>query len=524
MTDTAGQAREFEPGSSFDGFTIDRQIGEGGMARLYLAHDESGRQRVLKVPRRTLGADPVAVVAFENELRLARYLEDFPNADMPVSQSGSERHYLVMDYIEGTDLWTHLRERGCLGEAEAIALAKKIVRAMAELHRRRIMHLDIKLSNIMVTSDGEVRLIDFGLANHLDLPDHIYESFQEPKGTPAYIAPEQFYGVRDEPRSDLYSIGTMLYEMTTSKLPFPDAHSVLDVISRIRRVPVSPRQYRPELSEAFATLVLTCLQNLPDRRFASMDALYTALEQIEPAAGAPAVVPAATVRAPMSLMTGGKLLARLTGRFWRAVRSAEGDKLDEIKAWIAEHQARRISRYRIVAALDSDSGERAMALNREILAQAIRQAGLQPSIITVLTVLRDHNVALADERERKELNAAYQEARRAMTQVIAGVARGDLSIGINIRSGDPVEAIAGCVADYEADLLVIGARERRALSRFVLGSTAYKVLTTINCPIFVVQEAAVRKARPLPSGTPLAATAAPVSTPAADLAPASYIG
>ena len=516
MTDTAGQFSVFEPGSNFDGFTIEKQIGEGGMARLFLAHDESGRQRVLKVPRCTLDVDPVAVVAFENELRLARYLEDFPHAYMPVSQSGGERHYLVMDYIEGTDLWTHLREQGCLGEAQAIALAKKIVHAMAELHRRRIVHLDIKLSNIMITRDGEVRIIDFGLANHLDLPDLIYESFQEPKGTPAYIAPEQFFGVRDEPRSDLFSIGTMLYEMTTSKLPFPDAHSELGVINRIKGDAVSPCHYRPELSEGFASLVLTCLQNVPDRRFPSMDALYSALDQIEPAAAAAA--PAAAAPAPISAMIGGKLLARLTGHFWRAVRSAEGDKLDEIKAWIAEHQARRTPRYRIVAALDNDSSERATVLNREILAQAIRQARLQPSIITVLTVLSDHNVAFAaSERERKELNTAYQEARVAMTRVIADSARDDLPIGINIRSGEPVDAIAGCVADYEANLLVIGARKRRAMSRFVLGSTAYKVLTTIKCPIIVVQEDATRKARALPAEPTLTAA------PSADRAPASYI-
>ena len=123
------------------------------------------------------------------------------------------------------DLLTHLREAGFLSEEEAVSLIRKIVLAMSELHQRRILHLDLKLSNVMITSDGNVRLVDFGLANHLDLPDLIYESFPEPKGTPAYIAPEQFIGVRDDPRSDIFSIGTMLYEMTTGKLPFPDART-----------------------------------------------------------------------------------------------------------------------------------------------------------------------------------------------------------------------------------------------------------------------------------------------------------
>lgn len=525
MAEASGQVPEFEPGSSIDGYTIERQIGEGGMARLYLAHDENQRRRVLKVPRRTLDVDPVAVISFENELRLARYLEDFLHAYMPVAQHAGERRYLVMDYIEGTDLWTHLRKRGCLCEAEAIALAKKIVRALAELHRRRIVHLDIKLSNIMITPEGEVRLIDFGLANHLDLPDLIYESFQEPKGTPAYIAPEQFFGVRDEPRSDLFSIGTMLYEMTTSELPFPDARSELGVISRIKRAPVSPRQYRPELSRDFATLVLTCLQNLPDRRFASMDELLTALEQIEPVS-APAAT-AAIAAAPVPVVASDKSMARIAGRLWRALRNAQGGNLDEIKAWIARHQSHRLSRYRIVAALDSRDDERAHALNRDILAEAVRQARLQPSIITVMTVLRDHSLAMAtDERDRRELNAAYQEAREYMLRLVGSSGCGTLPVGINIRSGDPIEAIAGCVADYEADLLVIGAHERHALSRFVLGSTAYKVLTTIKCPIFVVQEAAPRKSHVLPAdpaagaGTPAPET--PAAAQDADRAPASF--
>lgn len=478
----------FEPGSNLDGYTIEKQIGEGGMAVLYLAREENGNKRVLKVPRRTLDADPVAVVAFENELRLARYLEDFSRAYMPVSQSGSERHYLVMDYIDGTDLWTYLRERGCLTEIEAIALTKKIVSALAELHKRRIVHLDIKLSNVMITREGDVRIIDFGLANHLDLPDIIYESFQEPKGSPAYIAPEQFFGVRDEPRSDLFSIGTMLYEMTTSKLPFPDAHSELGVINRIKGSAISPRQYRPELSESFSELVLNCLQNMPDKRYDSMDVLYTALEQIEQgASGASTSTMETRIASPVT--SEKRLLKRLAGKLKGIVVSGEGDKLEEIRMWIAQHQAKRTPRYRIVAAVESASDERTLALDRDILDHAIRQSRLQPSIITVLTVLSDHNAALAsNDRERKELNAAFLEARKIMANVIGNSASDDLPISINIRSGNAVEAIVGCVADYEADLLVIGARKRSALSRFVLGSTASKVLATIKCPIIVVQE------------------------------------
>ena len=174
------------------------------------------------------------------------------------------------------------------------------------------------------------------------------------------------------------------------------------------------------------------------------------------------------------------------------------------------------------------AGLLARSIRRQPLSDRLAWVGLIAvglfSSLFVLTVLRDHNVALvSSERERKELNAAYREAREAMTRVIAESARGDLAIGINIRCGEPVDAIACCATDYDANLLVIGARELRALSRFVLGSTAYKVLTTVECPIFVVQEAAIRKARALPVEPAfITAPVAPAADPSTDHAPMSY--
>lgn len=486
-------------GSPFDDLRIEQKIGEGGMAVLYLAVDRAGRRRVLKVPRRTAEADPVTVVAFENELRLARYLEDFPYAHMPVSRRGQDGDYLVMNYIEGTDLWAHLRNNGCLSEKQAVDLVKKIVRALAELHKRRIVHLDIKLSNVMLTPAGEIRLIDFGLANHLDLADHIYESFQEPKGTPAYIAPEQFFGVRDEPRSDIFSIGTMLFEMTTSRLPFADAHNVLEVISRIKRRPVSPRVYRPELSEAFASVVMRCLENLPDRRYATMDELYAALQALETTTEAEPGHVDATGTAPVA----GGAFARLSG-WLRRSSNRRTDHLAELKRWIAEHEGRRPpARHRIVAALDPGPGAGVEALNREILAQAFQLANMQSSIITVLTVLASQDVGMASGEEEQQMqNAAYQQARARLSALIAEANGNNTPVGIHIRTGHTLEGITSCVRDYDAELLIIGARERSAFTRFILGSTSYKVLTTIKCPIYIVQERTGRAAKRACAGTP----------------------
>jgi nucleotide-binding universal stress UspA family protein len=505
-------ATECSPGARIDGFTVERKIGEGGMAWLYLAVDAAGRRRVLKLPRGSYDADPASLVAFENELRLAPYLEDFLHAHMPVARERDQGQYLVMDYIEGVDLWTHLRTVGCQSESEAVALAMKIVRALGELHARRIVHLDIKLSNIMITPQGEVRLIDFGLANHLDLPDHIYESFQEPKGTPAYIAPEQFFGVRDEPRSDLFSVGAMLFEMTTSRLPYPDAQSALDVVNRIRRTPVSPRTYRPELSLAFERIVMTCLENLPDRRYAGMDQLYAALEQLR--CGDACVHPAGT-GTPERTGADVPRMHQALRRFLRLPEHKRGDRLDELKRWIEEHRRNRAELpYRIVAALDVCDGDtRVAALNRAILREALRFATMQHSMITALAVLPSQDVGMASgDKEMQIQNAAYQKARVQMAELLHEVGTGSVNIGINVRIGETVDAIASCLTDYEADLLIIGARERSALSRFILGSTAYKVLTTIKCPTYVVQERAVTSPRRRATSLDQASAPAPIAT------------
>ena len=474
-------------GSRLGPYTIERQIGEGGMALLYLAVDENGAQHVLKLPRAPAETDPASQVAFENEVRLAPYLGDFARVSQSRTGESDGERYLVLTYIDGTDLWTHLRANGCLGEREAVVLAKKIVSALAELHERRILHLDVKLSNIMLTPSGDVRVIDFGLANHLDLPDLILESFHEPKGTPAYIAPEQFLGVRDEPRSDIFSIGTLLFEMTTSRLPFLEAHSELDVINRIKREPVSPRVYRPELSSGFESIIMTCLETVPDRRYASMRELHAALEKLEQTLDqrAAALAPEALGRPAVP----GRVVA-LASRLMRRSTDLRVDRLEGLKRWVAAHRGRRpAAPYRIVVALDSASGARIEAINRALLDATLRLARMQPSMITVLTVLAPQDTGMADgAREAQIINASYHSARNRINRLLPPSGSMSAPIGINVRTGNDVEAISTCVADYGADLLVIGARERNALSRFLLGSTTYKVLTTLSCPVFVVRE------------------------------------
>jgi nucleotide-binding universal stress UspA family protein len=193
----------------------------------------------------------------------------------------------------------------------------------------------------------------------------------------------------------------------------------------------------------------------------------------------------------------------LASRLMRRSTDLRVDRLEALKRWVAAHRGRRpAAPYRIVVALDSASGARVEALNRALLDAALRIARMQPSMITVLTVLATQDTGMADgEREAQIINASYHSARTRIHRLMPPSNSSTAPIGINVRTGNVVEAISACVADYGADLLVIGARERNAVSRFLLGSTTYKALTTISCPVFVVRE----------QGKPARTAAAPVA-------------
>jgi serine/threonine protein kinase len=471
---------ELAPGAAVDDLVIEKKIGEGAMANLYLVRDAGGEQRVIKVPRQSFTEDPVSLIAFENELRLAPYLEDFRYAYMPRLKGQANHPFLVMDYICGIDLWSRLKQHGTMSETETVSVGKKIAHAVAALHRRRIVHLDLKLSNVMHTPEGEVRLIDFGLANHLDLPDLIYESFREPKGTPVYIAPEQFMGVRDEPRSDLFSVGVMLFELATGKLPYSDAAGVFGVINRIRRKPISPRHYRPELSREFERIIEKCLHADPDNRFTDMEALHAALESWCPET-ASAVDSVNTPGA--SAEQGAELTHAISAYFREWFQRA--DHLEQITRWTEKRRLDRANRpHRILAAIDLTAGE---ALNVEILRQAQQLASLQSSLITVISVLAVEIGMASGEKEEALVNEQTLKTRRQIAALLKKAGQQTELVGVNVVIGtDPVAAIAQCVEDYGIDLVLIGCLPKNALANLVQGKTGYKILTSVKRSVFVV--------------------------------------
>jgi serine/threonine protein kinase len=256
-----------EPGMMVDGFRLEQLVHQGGMAMLWhVTRPDLDGPVLMKVPRIGEGADPAAIVSFEMEQMIAPRLS---GAHVPKFIAGGDfaaQPYLAMERIEGTTLLPRLGELP-LPYAEVAELGVKIATALDDLHRQHVVHLDIKPSNIMFRPSGEAVLLDFGLSHHDQLPDLMQEEFRLPFGTAPYMSPEQLRGTRDDPRSDLFALGVLLYFFSTGVRPFGESETLRGMRRRLWRDPVPPRGLRPDYPQWLQEIVLRCLEIEPTLRY-----------------------------------------------------------------------------------------------------------------------------------------------------------------------------------------------------------------------------------------------------------------
>ena len=206
-----------QPGAVIDGFTVGDCVHRGGMATLWsVTRPDIAAPLLMKIPRVSEGEDPAAIVSFEMEQMILPRLSGPHVPACYATGDFAHQAYVVIEPIPGKTLYSRLGELP-LPYEEARVIAGKIATALADLHRQNVIHHDIKPSSIMFRPSGEAVLIDFGLSHHNQLPDLLQEEFRLPYGTAPYMAPERLLGVRDDPRSDLFSLGVLLYFFTTGR-------------------------------------------------------------------------------------------------------------------------------------------------------------------------------------------------------------------------------------------------------------------------------------------------------------------
>jgi serine/threonine-protein kinase len=267
------------PGDLVDGrYHVTARIGSGGMADVWQAEDaQLGRKVALKVLHRRFAEDEEFVERFRREASAAAGLQH-PNV-VQVFDRGSwdGTYYIAMEFLEGRSLKQLVRDDAPLPAALAVDITIQILRAARFAHKRGVIHRDIKPHNVIVDREGRVKVTDFGIARAgaSDMTET-----GAIMGTAAYLSPEQAQGHAVSASTDLYSIGILLYELLTGRVPFEAESAVTIALKQVSEEPVAPRALNPEVSPELEDVVLRALQKDPARRFRDADEFVAALEAV----------------------------------------------------------------------------------------------------------------------------------------------------------------------------------------------------------------------------------------------------
>src|SRR6266478_4851291 len=453
-------------GADIDGFTVGECVHSGGMATLWsVTHPDIAVPLLMKIPRMSEGEDPAAIVSFEMEQMILPRLSGPHVPTWFATGDFARQAYVVIEHIPGATLYQRLPDLP-LSYEEARALVGKIALALADLHRQNVIHHDIKPSSIMFRDSGEAVLIDYGLSHHNQLPDLLQEEFRLPYGTAPYMAPERLLGVRDDPRSDLFSLGVLLYFFTTGERPFGESETLRGMRRRLWRDPVPPRKLRPDYPPWLQEIALRCLEIEPVWRHPTASQLAFELahpDQVKLTARSERLK-----RDPLSTV--------LRRRFNRELTHPKAKS--DLAAQLASGP---------IVAVALDLVEGSDALNEALRVTSERILATLPSArLACLNVLRLGRLAI-DRTLDEEGNNKHVDRLVTLRHWAQPLRLDENRLSVHVLEAiDPAAAILEFAAVNHVDHIVIGARQN-SLARTLLGSVSAKVAAEAPCTVTVVR-------------------------------------
>jgi serine/threonine-protein kinase len=269
-----------EAGAQLDSYRIDAPVARSGMASIFKATDlRDNRTVALKIPHPDLEADPILFDRFKREAAIGQKL-NHPKVMRVYNDEKSSRIYMVMEWCEGR-LLRQIMDEGRLSQDRAIHIAIGVLEALEYISANGVAHRDLKPENIMIDEKDNLKLIDFGIAGDAAARRLTYANFTATLGTPNYISPEQVKGKRGDGRSDLYSMGVILYEMLTGKVPFPGPSPMAAMNERLLNHPVPPRVADPSVSPQLQEIIYRALERDPRNRYPTAHEFRHDLEHLD---------------------------------------------------------------------------------------------------------------------------------------------------------------------------------------------------------------------------------------------------
>ena len=457
-----------ELGTLLDGFRLEEILHRGGMATLWrVSRADEPMPMLMKVPIITEGEDPAAIVSFEMEQMILPRVSGIHVPKFVAAGDFGVQPYIVMERIPGKTLLPRLPELP-LPYDEVAETGLKIAGALDDLHRQHVVHLDVKPSNIMFRPTGEAVLLDFGLSHHDQLPDLMKEEFRVPFGTAPYMSPEQLLGVRNDPRSDLFALGVLLYFFSTGIRPFGESQTMYGMRRRLWRDPIPPRQLKTDYPLWLQEIVLRCLEIQPAWRFPS--AAQLAFELSHPGQVKLTRRSERLQRDPLTTV----LRRRFNKDLTRAIT------LPAIAAQLASAP---------IVAVAVDPAEGSMQLNDALRVTTARILATLPAArLACLNVLKLARITIDTTLDEQGHNKRIDRlvALRHWAEPLKLSA--DRLTAHVLEAVDPARAILEFAEANRVDHIVIGARQN-SLLRNLLGSVSAKVAAEAPCTVTVVRPA-----------------------------------
>ena len=462
-----------ESGTELDGFTVDECIHSGGMAHIYRVHYTEGARDpgfalAMKVPRMTAGDGAENIVSFEVEYQILQVLTGTHVPRFVAAGDLENVPYLVMEYVTGHTLqhWLDRTERPSVDEMAQLGAATAV--AAHSLHQQNAVHLDLKPANVLIKPDGNAVLLDFGLSWHAHYPDLLAEQLRKAVGSPAWIAPEQVVGVRGDPRSDIFAIGVMLYELATGELPFGEPRTEGGMRQRLWMDPPPPRKLQPQLPEWLQEIILRCLEPEAAKRYPSAAHLAFDLRHPEQVV--------VTARGKKTQGTDFKT------HFRRWIKAAG---MHYQPSPLPAHQIDEVPIV-MVAVPNKDATDATLYSLRQAVARSLgTRPGAQLACVTVIS--SSQTSSLDEQKSETSVHRKYLATLRQWAQPLDLI--GNQTSYHVLESGDVAQALINYATGNQVSVIVMGAATHGLKTQRFIATVPIKVAMDAPCTVILVKQA-----------------------------------